>query len=154
MRRTIVILSLFLLWAGCTKVNPVSPITDTLKSNGLQFTFAIPRTSYGIHDTLVATTTVYNPGEDTVEYFVFDCDPVGSWQVQDDTGKTRLSYQRGGTCEHGSDHTIVPHQSQQIGPCTFIIPIADLGDAQTAPGPYVLTANEYCGIFSLKFEVN
>ena len=153
MRRTIVILSLFLLWAGCNKNNPVSPVTDTLQSDGLQVTFAVPRPSYGIHDTLVATTTVYNPGDTTVSFWIPNCWPISWYTVQDSSGTTRVSYAapRDLSCNSFTGYSILPHQSKQIFNLSIRIAIADLDGTQGAQGSYVLEVDNYFGTFSLKF---
>ena len=156
MRPAIIILSLSLLWAGCSNNNPVLPVVaDTIQSDNLQVTFSIPRSSYGVHDTLEATTTVYNPRDTTVSLYIPNCWPIAWYSVQDDSGATRLSYSHPPHgCNSGLGYSIPPHQSQKIFQLTVMIAIADLNGTQNAQGSYVLTVNDVFGIFSLKFKVN
>lgn len=156
MRRSIVILSLSLLWAGCIKDNPVSQVTKTIESDNLQVTFSIPRPSYGIHDTLRATTTVYNPGDTTIRFAIPVCWPIAWYSVQDSRGTTRLSYSapRDYGCASAIEYSILPHQSQQISLLQIMIAIVDLEGTQNAQGSYVLATDNGFGTFSLKFTVN
>jgi hypothetical protein len=153
MRCTIVILSLLLLWAGCSRNNPISPVNDTIQFDSLQVTFAIPRALFGVQDTLVATTTVYNPKADTVSLAIFNCNAI-EWSVQDESGKTRLSSILGPQCLSLTEYSILPHQSQEIPQCRVVIAIVDLVRPQAVPSSYMLNAEDHLGTFSLKFAVN
>lgn len=155
MRRTIIIISLSLLWAGCSKNNPVSPTTNVINSNDLQVTFSIPQSSYGAHDTLVATTKVYNPADTTVNLYVPVCWAITSYSVQNSSGTSVLSYNapRNLGCNSIVHYSILPHQSQQISLLSVIVPIANLDTTQTSQGSYLLKVNDVLGAFSLKFIV-
>ena len=154
MRRAI--LSLLLLSAGCTKSNPLSPVTDTLRSDNLQITFSIPRPSFGAHDTLVATTTVYNPADTTVDIVIPVCWPIAWYTVQDTGGTTRLSYTAPGNlgCNSLVRYSIPPHQTQQIVLLGITVAIVDLDGTRSGLGSYVLTVANVFGKFSLKFTVD
>ncbi len=156
MRRTIILLSLSLLWAACTKNNPVSPVTDTVQSDNLQVKFSIPHPLYGVHDTLVATTTAYNPGDTTVSFYIPVCWPIAWYSVQDSSGTTRLSYSapRDLSCNSIIGYSILPHQSQQISLLSVMVAIVDLDSTQNPQGSYVLTVDNGFGTFSLTFTVN
>ncbi len=156
MRRGIIILSLSLLWPGCTGNNPVSPVTNTIRSNNLQVTFSIPRSSYGVHDTLVATTTVYNPGDTAVSLYVPVCWATAWYTVQNSGGTTKLSYvaPRNLGCNSIVHYSILPRQSQLIFLLDVRVPIAALGSTQNLQGSYVLKDDNILGTFSLGFTVN
>jgi hypothetical protein len=157
MKRAIIILIFFLLLAGCDKNNPVSPLTDTVQSENLNVTFSIPQSSYGIHDTLKAITTVFNPGDTTVNFYVAVCWPISWYSVQQDwSGATRLSYKAPQSygCNSLIKYSILPHQSKQIFLLSVAFAIANLDSTQSAQGSYVLTVDDEFGKFSLKFNVN
>lgn len=156
MRRTIIIMGFSLLWAGCGRNNPVSPITDTIQSDNLQVTFSIPRQSYGIHDTLTATTKAYNPGDTTITVYVPVCWSIAWYKVYDSKGATRLSYSApsGYGCNSIAEYQILPHQSQQISMLRVVVPIAGLGSTQNPEGAYVLKVDDELGTFSIGFTVN
>lgn len=155
MRRIIIILSLSLLWAGCSNNNPVSPIVDTIESQSLQVTFSIPQPSYGINDTLTATTKAYNPGDTTVMVYVPVCRPIAWYKVYDSRGTTRLSYSRpsGVGCSLIAEYQILRHQSLQIPLLSVEFPIASLDSTQSPEGSYVLKVDDGLGTFSVEFTV-
>lgn len=142
--------------AGCSGGNPVSPISDTIQSDNLQITFSIPRSSYGAHDTLVATTTAFNPGDSTVSFIVPVCWPIAWYTVQNIGGTTKLSYSapRDLGCNSVAEYSILPHQSQQIALMRVMVSIADLDSTQGLQGSYVLTVDNGFGTFLLEFNVN
>ena len=156
MRRTIILLSLSLLSAGCAENSPVSPTTDTVNSDKLQATFSIPRSSYGVHDTLVATATVFNPGDTTVSLYVPVCWPTAWYTVQNSSGTIKLSYSapKDLGCNSIVHYSILPHQSQWIFLLTVRVPIAALDSTQNLPGSYLLKDDNILGTFSLGFTVN
>jgi hypothetical protein len=151
-----IIIILFIFLAGCGKNNPVSPLNDTIQSDNLNVTFSIPQTSYGIHDTLKAVTTVFNSGDTTVNFYVAVCWPISWYSVQDWVGAPRLSYKAPQDlgCNSLIEYSIPPHQSQQIFLLSVTFAIADLDSTQSAQGSYILTVDDEFGKFSLKFIVN
>ncbi len=153
MRYILLISGLLSILAGCSSDNPVSATNDTLQLDSLRVTFSIPKASYGVSDTLVATTTVYNPKNDTVRFAVFNCNAV-AWTVDNASGKTLLSSPPGPNCNSLSMYSILPHQSRQIIPLSAVIPIRNFAGAQTGSGSYSLNADDRFGNFSLKFSVN
>ena len=149
------IIVMLLIIAGCNTSNPVSPISDTIQSHNLQVTFSAPESSYGVHDTLVAATTAYNPGDTTVSFYVPNCWPTIWYSVQDSSGATKLSYAapRYLDCASVTGYSIPPHQSLKIFQLRIVVPIAELDTTKAPQGPYVLAVDNYFGTFSLKFAV-
>jgi hypothetical protein len=133
-----------------------SPVIDTVQFNNLLVTFSIPRSTYGILDTLVATISVYNAGDTTVNFDLPVCYSINWYTVQDSSGAIRLSYSapQGFPCYSIIGYSILPHQSQQISLLTVMFAIADISGTQSAQGSYLLTVDNKLGIFSLKFIVS
>ncbi len=157
MKQIAIFATLLIMISGCSSTsNPVSPITDTIQSHNLQFTFSIPRPSYGIHDTLVATMKAYNPGDTTVIVYVPVCWSIAWYAIQDSSGTTRFSYSapRDYGCASVAEYSVLPHQSQQISLLDVKVPMVELDTTQTFQGPYLLTVDNGFGTFSLKFAVN
>ena len=156
MRDIVIALGLSLLLASCAKDNPVSPTSDTINSNNLRATFSISRESYGIHDTLTAATTIYNPGGDTVTVYVPVCWPISWYKVWNSNGTTVLSYseRHGYGCNSIGEYLIMPHQSQQISLLDLALPIADFDSTQGSQGRYMLKVADGLGTFSVGFAVN
>lgn len=155
MRRTFIVMSLSLLWAGCSGSNPVSPTKDTIQSDNLQVTFSIPQSSYGVHDTLVTTTTVYNPGDTTISLNIPVCWATSWYTVQSSSGATKLSYTapKNLGCNSIVHYSIQAHQSQQIFMLDVRVPVAALDTTQSPAGSYVLKDGNVLGTFSLGFTV-
>jgi len=157
MKQLAIFATLLVTIGGCSSTNnPVSPITDTIQSHNLQFTFSIPRPSYGTHDTLVAAMKAYNPGDTTVIVYIPVCWPIAWYSVQDSSGTTRLSYAapRNVRCNSVIEYSVLPHQSQQVSMLDVKVPIVELDTTQTPQGSYLLTVDNGFGTFSLKFTVN
>jgi hypothetical protein len=93
MRYFILALSIALIINGCKKSsNPVGSETNSTLSvsqvqDSLQYTFAIPKAVFGIHDTLSATLTAFNQSAetDTLIYGVFF-----QWSLKNDSGRTLM----------------------------------------------------------------
>ncbi len=155
MLRVPIIVSLALLLAGCSRVNPVSPITDTINSGGLRATFSISQETYGIHDTLTGSTSAYNPGRDTVRSLVPVCWPISWYKVVNSAGATVFSYTAPTTygCNSIIDYSVLPHQTKQIPLLWVRIPIDSLRSVQPGQGPYTLKLEDGFGEFSVRFTV-
>ena len=140
MRHIVIALGIALLLAGCAKENPLSPTMDIIHSGNLQATFSIPRESYGIHDTLTATTQVYNSGQDTATFIVPVCWPIAWYKVWNSKGTAVLSYIEPRTygCYSIIDYSILPHQTRNVSLLSVAIPIARLDSTQSSHGNYVL----------------
>lgn len=157
MKQVAILTTILVTVSGCSSTNnPVSPITDTINSDNLQVTFSIPRPSYGMHDTLTATTTAYNPESDTVSFVVPCCWPILWYLVRDSSGTTRLSYSapKDLGCNCAAEFSIPPHQSERVPLLDVIVPIGELGKTENAQGSYILTVDNIFGTFSLRFAVN
>jgi hypothetical protein len=93
MRYCIFVISIALIINGCKKIsNPVASETNPTLSvsqvqDSLQYTFAIPKTVFGVHDTLSATLTAFNQSAetDTLIYGVFL-----QWSLKNDSGRTLM----------------------------------------------------------------
>ncbi len=71
---------------GCSKSsNPITP-SDTQTSGTLQYTFAMPRTTYNPADTLLASVTVHNSGSASDTIAVGD--GIFEWMLVNSSGDT------------------------------------------------------------------
>jgi hypothetical protein len=136
MRHGIVLAVLLTLVNGCDQRNEVlSPGAGTLLSNGLRFTLAAAKASFGIHDTLMASVTVRNQGA------VADTIVVGSslfrWSLQNDSGKV-IMYGPRATSWLLTLVPVRPGQSLEIYDIREAI--ADTSGMPVAAGSYVLKA--------------
>ncbi len=92
MRYFILALSIALIINGCKKnSNPVASVTNpalsvSQVSDSMQYTFAIPRSVFGIHDTLSASFTAFNqsaePDTLMIGYF--------QWSLKNESGRTLM----------------------------------------------------------------
>ena len=95
MRYFIFALSVALIIYGCKKSsNPVESVTNTALSvsqvrDSMQYTFAIPKAVFGIHDTLSASVTAFNQSAETETLIV----SIGNiqWSLKNDSGRTLMS---------------------------------------------------------------
>lgn len=156
MKRVIIILSFSLLWAGCSKYNPVSPDATTVQTDNLIFTFSIPQSSYTINDTLTATTTVYNPGDTTVNLYIPCCWPITWYSVMNRFGEISFSYSAPHNldCNCIVELSVLPHQSKKISLLNVVVPIVDINSTHKPKGSYTLTMKNGYGTFSLRFAID
>ena len=88
------VLSIALIINGCKKSsNPVASVTNTTLSvnqvkDSVQYTFAIPKAVFGIHDTLSASVTAYNQSvkPDTLMISGGNFE----WSLKNDSGRTLM----------------------------------------------------------------
>jgi hypothetical protein len=93
MRYFILALSIALIFNSCKndvivypKYNQILSVSAVLDS--MQYTFAIPRAVFGIHDTLSASFTVYNQSAEPETLMI----SIGSfqWSLKNDSGRTLM----------------------------------------------------------------
>ncbi|MFZ1978318.1 MAG: hypothetical protein WAV76_10215 [Bacteroidota bacterium] len=91
MRYFILALSIALIINGCKKnSNPVASVTNpalsiSQVSDSMQYTFAIPRAVFGIHDTLTASFTAYNQSAEPETLMVSEGN--FQWSLKNDSGR-------------------------------------------------------------------
>ncbi len=137
MRHIVMYVSFSIILIGCGKQsNVVSPTTDYDYSDSLRFTFSIPKTSFGIHDTLIAGLTVFNEAS-TPDSIVYG-PSLFLWSLQNSDGRT-IMYGPGLSPLWVTIETIGPHQT--MGLYSIRQPIADMSGQQIAAGSYLLKAS-------------
>jgi hypothetical protein len=139
MRYFIFALSVALIINGCKKSsNPASSVTNPTLSvsqvrDSMQYTFAIPKAVFGIHDTLSASVTAFNQSAEPETLMI----SVGDfqWSLKNDSGRTlmwgpeRLPYPI-------AQLILNSHQSKEIfGVCQAIM---DTTGAPVIAGSYKL----------------
>ena len=95
MRCFILALSIVLIISSCKKSsNPVTSVTNpavsvSQVSDSMQYTFAIPKAVFGIHDTLSASFTAFNQSAEPETLMI----SVGNfqWSLKNDSGRTLMS---------------------------------------------------------------
>ena len=140
MRHFILALFIALIINGCKKSsNPVTSVTNPAVSvnqvsDSMQYTFAIPKTVFGIHDTLSASFTAYNQSAEPETLNT----SIGNfqWSLKNDSGRTLM----GGPplLFNGPARRLVlnPHQSQEI--FELYQAITDTSGAPVLAGSYTL----------------
>jgi hypothetical protein len=87
----ILALSIALIINGCKKnSNPVASVTNpalsvSQTSDSMQYTFAIPRTVFGIHDTLSASFTAFNQSAEPETLMISEGN--FQWSLKNDSGR-------------------------------------------------------------------
>lgn len=150
------VLSATLLVNGCKEnSNGVAPIADQVLSvstviDSLQYTFAIPKDVFGIHDTLRASMTVLNISAAS-ETLVVNFGGL-SWTLKNDGGRT-IMYGPGVSNNYRILEVLASHQSAVIG--EVYERIADTSDKPVQLGSYVLSADSYLNhSISLSFNLS
>jgi hypothetical protein len=155
MRLIFALIGLLLFINGCKENNDtITSVKENSKivtsanqvSENLQYALTTPKASFGIHDTLIATVTVYNQAPVSETLLV---GPVlFKWSLKNDSGRTIMS---GPTVVPLYIYRLVlsPHQSKEI---YFIHQaIADISGRPVIPGSYVL--NVSIGSISLSLNL-
>jgi hypothetical protein len=129
---------------GCTKSsNSVTPITNqTLTteavSDSIQYTFAIPKGVFGIHDTLSATLTAYNQSSKP-ETLVVGYNPyLYTWSLKNESGRV-IMFGPMGANNLLRMISINPNQSSVM--YSIHQAIADTSGGPVTAGSYVLQWN-------------
>jgi hypothetical protein len=139
MRYFILALSIALVIYGCKKSsNPVASATPALSvsqvSDSMQYTFAIPKAVFGIHDTLSASFTAYNQSAEPETLNT----SIGTfqWSLKNDSGRTLMSGPP--LLFNGPARRLIlnPHQSQEI--FELYQAITDKSGAPVIAGSYTL----------------
>ena len=132
------------IFNGCNKSsNSVTPITNQTLStqavnDSIQYTFAIPKGVFGIHDTLSATLTAYNQSSKPETLLVSYSPYFYTWSLKNVGGIT-IMYG-----PIGADNSIamIPlNPKQSIAMYSLHQAIADTSGAPVLAGPYVLQWN-------------
>jgi hypothetical protein len=95
MRYFILALSIALIINGCKKnSNPIESVTQpalsvSQVSDSMEYTFAIPRAVFGIHDTLSASFTAYNQSAEPETLMISKGN--FQWSLKNDSGRTLMS---------------------------------------------------------------
>ena len=144
MRSLMCILPLLLISDGCNKIgNSVSPIaTQTLSieavSDGIQYTFAIPKGVFGVHDTLIAALTAYNQSS-TPETLVVGYTPyLYTWSLTNERGRV-IMFGPMGANNSLRMISITPKQSSLM--YSIHQAIADTSGSPVTAGSYMLQWN-------------
>ena len=144
MRYLICILPLLLISDGCNKSsNSITPTTNqTLStqavSDSIQYTFAIPRGVFGIHDTLSATLTAYNQSSKP-ETLIVGLNPyLYTWSLKNNSERV-IMY---GPMGANNSLRLIPLNPKQSGLLYNIRQaIADTSGGPVTAGSYVLQWN-------------
>ena len=154
MRYFILALSIAFIINGCKKSsNPVTSVTNpavsvSQVSDSMQYTFAIPKAVFGIHDTLSASFTAFNQSAEP-ETLIF---PQGQfqWSLKNDSGRTLM----GGPPLTFFPHLPVvfnPHQSKEI--FEVYQAITDTSRAPVIAGSYTLQGLYDSMVFTLALSL-
>lgn len=145
MRYTIFILLAMLIYNGCKFVkNPLEPDSNQTLSvsavmDSIQYTFAVPKSTFGINDTLTATITAYNQSSNTDTLTTGYNPSFYNWTLTNDsTGKT-IMYGPAGADDVVMLVPIAVGKSRII--YSISEAIADTSGAAVLPGKYVLRWN-------------
>jgi len=154
MRYFIFVLSIALIINGCKKgSNPVASVTNTTLSDSqvrdsMQYTFAIPKAVFGIHDTLSASVTAYNQSAEPDTLMISGGN--FEWSLKNDSGRTlmwgppRLPYpiQRLIINSHQSGVVFGMHQA-----------IVETSGAPVVAGSYILQCEWRSMLFTLDLSL-
>jgi len=154
MRYFIFILSIALIINGCKKSsNPVTSVTNPAVSvsqvkDSMQYTFAIPKAVFGIHDTLSASVTAFNQSAEPETLIVSEGD--FQWSLKNDSGRTVVSG------PEPNPYPIArlifnPHQSQEI--FEVYQAITDTSRAPVIAGSYTLQGLYDSMVFTLALSL-
>ena len=139
MRYLIFVLSIAIIVIGCKKnTNPASSVTNPTLAvsqvrDSMQYTFAVPKAIFGIHDTLSASVTAFNQSAEPETLMLSEGN--FEWSLKNDSGRTLMS---------GPEvlpypiypFIINPHQSKEI--FEVYQAITDTSGATVSAGSYIL----------------
>ena len=142
MRYIIFCISIIIILGGC-KNNSVAPTNGQILStsavlDNIQYSFAIPKAEYGIHDTLNATLTAYNQSSSTDTIYTSYSPYFYSWSLRNAGGKI-IMYGPVGADNLIRIITLNPNQSTVM--YSLHQAIADTSGATVVAGSYVLQWN-------------
>jgi len=154
MRYFILALSIAFIINGCKKSsNPVTSVTNpavsvSQVSDSMQYTFAIPKAVFGIHDTLSASFTAFNQSAEPETLII----SKGSfqWSLKNDSGRTLMSG------PERNPYPIAqlifnPHQSKEI--FELYQAIKDTSGAPVIAGSYTLQGLYNSMVFTLDLSL-
>jgi hypothetical protein len=145
MRPIIFTMSFIFTFYGCIKDNNITAPTPeqilsvSALSDSIQYTFAIPKQTFGINDTLVATISAFNQAASPETLGVGPSQ--FSWFLKNDSGRTIMFGPIGAVPLYLIETVVNSHQSIEL----YYIhqPILDMSGAPVKAGTYVLTARLY-----------
>jgi len=138
-KRLVPIAFALLLLFGCSNLfgSKTTSLKDIRQSGQLQYTFAVPRSSFAIGDTLDASVTVLNKSSAADTVFVGGGPSGWNWRLLN-TGNTTVML--GGWYDFlGYNVDLAPNQPREIYKIRRAI-IADTSGHPIQPGYYVLKA--------------
>ncbi|MFZ1976839.1 MAG: hypothetical protein WAV76_02690 [Bacteroidota bacterium] len=140
MRYFILALSIALIINGCkNSSNPIASLINpalsvSQVSDSMQYTFAIPRAVFGIHDTLSASFTAFNQSAEP-ETLMISLVSV-QWSLKNDSGRTLMGGPPLLFIPASRPFILNPHQSKEI--FGLYQAITDTSGAPVIAGSYVL----------------
>ena len=140
MRYLYLALFITLIINGCKKnSNPVESATNPALSviqvsDSMQYTFAIPRDVFGIHDTLSASFTAYNQSAEP-ETLMISIESF-RWSLKNDSGRTLMGGPPLLSIPRSQPLILNPHQSKEI--FGLYQAITDASGAPVIAGSYTL----------------
>ena len=154
MRCFILALSIVLIISSCKKSsNPVTSVTNPAVSvsqvkDSMQYTFAIPKAVFGIHDTLNGSVTALNQSAEPETLIISEGD--FQWSLKNDSGRTVMSG------PERNPYPIAqvifnPHQSKAI--FEVYQAIKDTSGAPVIAGPYTLQGLYDSMLFTLDLSL-
>lgn len=155
MRYRLFVLFVLMTMIGCKQSNDtVTQVTDPPLSvsnvrDSILYTFAIPKSTFGIHDTLSATLILYNQSSSTDTLVLRSAGVFysGSWSLKNENGRT-ITYGPQVIPQNVARVPLGSHQS--LGGLVIDQVIADTSGASVVPGSYILQES----FSSLTFTLN
>ena len=155
MRYFIFVLSIAFIINGCKKSsNPVASVTNPAVSvnqvsDSMQYTFAIPKAVFGIHDTLSASLTAFN--QSTEPETLMTSIGTFQWSLKNDNGRTLMSEPELRYNPPVRRLIFNPHQSQEI--FEVYQAITDTSGVPVIAGSYTLQGLYDSMIFTLDLSL-
>jgi hypothetical protein len=139
MRYFILALSIALIFNSCKNDVIVYPKNNQILSasavlDSMQYTFAIPRAVFGIHDTLSASFTAYNQSAEP-ETLMISIESF-RWSLKNDSGRTLMGGPPLLSIPRSQPLILNPHQSKEI--FGLYQAITDASGAPVIAGSYTL----------------
>ena len=139
MRYFILALSIALIFNSCKNDVIVYPKNNQILSasavlDSMQYTFAIPRAVFGIHDTLSASFTAYNQSAEP-ETLMISIESF-RWSLKNDSGRTLMGGPPLLFIPRSQPFILNPHQSREI--FELYQAITDTSGAPVIAGSYTL----------------
>jgi len=158
MRFSIVTSILILFFSGCkNNSNSVAPVDQSLSvsivRDSLQYTLEVPKTVFGVHDTLIASMTVYNQSMSTDTLYLQGGSSYynGRWTLNKDSTRTIMFGPKGPIPLIIVLFPLASHKTLESSIIHEVI--ADTSGAAVTPGSYTLQAQFYGLTFKLNISL-